>query len=89
MTATSWRQLLKPIRGLEMPPWPGSDGSQPPPMTAGLCYRFCLTSPHVHVVLTGPASREQLDENLAALEAGPSRFQSVVGTGLPCLGPLG
>ncbi|MFT7624195.1 MAG: aryl-alcohol dehydrogenase-like predicted oxidoreductase [Myxococcota bacterium] len=68
-TATSWRQLLKPVKGLEMPPWPGDSGS-PPPMTAGLCYRFCLSSPHVHVCLTGPASRQQLDENLGALELG-------------------
>ncbi len=59
-TATSWRQLLKPVRGLERPP-----------LTAGICYRFCLTSPHVHVCLTGPASRQQLEENLDALDAGP------------------
>ena len=72
-TATSWRQLLRPISGLEMPPWPGpsDNGPPPPPLTAGLCYRFCLTSPHVHVVLTGPRNRPQLDENLAALDAGP------------------
>ena len=40
-------------------------------MTAGDCYRFCLSSPHVDVTLTGPASTAQLDENLAALERGP------------------
>ena len=68
-TATSWRQLLKPIKGIEMPPWPGA--GTPPPLTAQLCYRFCLTSPHVNVVLTGPKTREQLDQNLGALEAGP------------------
>ncbi|MBW2527077.1 MAG: aldo/keto reductase [Deltaproteobacteria bacterium] len=72
-TTTSWRQLLRPLEGIEMPPWPGGDpgGATPPPLTPGLCYRFCLSSPHVHVVLTGPKSRGQLDENLAALEAGP------------------
>jgi aryl-alcohol dehydrogenase-like predicted oxidoreductase len=71
-TATSWGQLLRPVRGLEMPPWPGSvPPVPPPPLTAGLCYRFCLTSPHVHVALTGPKNRAQLDENLDALEAGP------------------
>jgi aryl-alcohol dehydrogenase-like predicted oxidoreductase len=59
-TATSWRKLLKRPRG-----WKG------PVMTAGDCYRFCLSSPHVDVVLTGPASGRQLDENLAALEKGP------------------
>ena len=72
-TATSWRQLLKPIKGIEMPAWPGTtfgDGT-PPPLTGQLCYRFCLNSPHVNVVLTGPKTRDQLDQNLAALEAGP------------------
>ncbi len=56
-TATSWRKLLKRPRG-----WKGQV------MTAGDCYRFCLSSPHVDVVLTGPASRAQVEENLAALE---------------------
>jgi aryl-alcohol dehydrogenase-like predicted oxidoreductase len=71
-TATSWRQLLKPLKGVEMPPWPGeASESPPPPLTAQLCYRFVLSSPNVHVALTGPATREQLDENLAALEQGP------------------
>ncbi|UCG85805.1 MAG: aldo/keto reductase [Gemmatimonadota bacterium] len=72
-TATSWRQLLKPLSGIEMPPWPGAaagDGT-PPPLSGPLCYRFCLTSPHVNVVLTGPRLRSQLDENLDALDAGP------------------
>ena len=59
-TATRWRKLLKRPRG-----WDG------PVMTAGDCYRFCLSSPHVDLVLTGPASSAQLDENLAALERGP------------------
>ncbi len=72
-TGTSWRQLLKPVRGIEMPPWPGPghDTGQPPPLSAGLCYRFCLTSPHVHLAMTGPANREQLDQNLDALDDGP------------------
>ena len=42
-----------------------------PPLTAPLCYRFVLSNPHVHVAWMGPANREQLDENLAALDAGP------------------
>jgi len=67
-TATSWRQLLQPL-GIEMPPWPG-EGSIPP-LTAALCYRFCLSSPHVHVALMGPSSEAHLEENLAALAAGP------------------
>ena len=39
--------------------------------TAGDCYRFCLTSPHVDVVLSAPKTVEQVRENLAALEKGP------------------
>ena len=59
-TATSWRKLLrKPGR------WDGA------PMTAGDCYRFCLASPHVDVVLSGPATQQELEENLAALDKGP------------------
>jgi aryl-alcohol dehydrogenase-like predicted oxidoreductase len=59
-TATSWRKLLKrPSK------WDGKL------MTAGDCYRFCLSSSHVDVTLTGPASTAQLDENLAALDRGP------------------
>jgi aryl-alcohol dehydrogenase-like predicted oxidoreductase len=59
-TATSWRKLLARPRG-----WTGNVP------TAGDCYRFCLSSPHVDLVLTGPASGAQLDENLAALAKGP------------------
>ena len=59
-TATAWRKLLRKPSG-----WDGE------PMTAGDCYRFCLSSPHVDVVLTGPRSRRELEENLAALERGP------------------
>lgn len=59
-TATSWRRLLKRPSG-----WNG------PVPTAGDCYRFCLSSPHVDVVLCGPANEQQLDENLAALDKGP------------------
>jgi aryl-alcohol dehydrogenase-like predicted oxidoreductase len=59
-TATAWRKLLKAPKG-----WTG------PTMTAGDCYRFCLSSPHVDVVLNGPASQQQLEQNLAAVEKGP------------------
>ena len=45
-------------------------GWEGPAATAGDCYRFCLSSPHVDVVLCGPGSRAQLAENLAALEKG-------------------
>lgn len=59
-TATSWRKLLK-----------APSGWTRPPMTAGDCYRFCLSHPAVDLVLSGPASKAQLDENLAAVEKGP------------------
>jgi aryl-alcohol dehydrogenase-like predicted oxidoreductase len=59
-TATSWRKLLRRPKG-----WDG------PPMSAGDCYRFCLTSPHVDVVLCGPKTAEQLHENLEAIQKGP------------------
>ena len=59
-TATSWRKLLRAPSG-----WSGKT------MSAGDCYRFCLSSPHVEVTLTGPATTAQLDENIAALSKGP------------------
>jgi aryl-alcohol dehydrogenase-like predicted oxidoreductase len=59
-TATSWRKLLRAPTG-----WTG------PVMTAGDCYRFCLTCPHVDLVLTGPRNVGELRQNLAALEQGP------------------
>lgn len=59
-TATAWRRLLKRPKN-----WPGA------PMTAGDCYRFQLSNPHVDLALTGPASREQLQQNLDALDKGP------------------
>src|SRR6185436_10940496 len=59
-TATSWRRLLKKPKG-----WDG------PVMTAGDCYRFQLSSAHVDLALTGPASRAELEANLDALAKGP------------------
>jgi aryl-alcohol dehydrogenase-like predicted oxidoreductase len=59
-TATSWRKLLRPPRGFE-----GRAA------TAGDCYRFCLSSPSVDVVLTGPKSTAELNDNLAAVARGP------------------
>jgi len=60
-TATRWRGLLKRPKG-----WNG------PVMTASDCYRFCLSNPHVDLVLTGPKTRQQLQENLHNLrEKGP------------------
>jgi len=59
-TATSWKKLLKRPRG-----WDG------PVMTPGDCYRFCLSSPHVDLVLTAPGNAARMRENLAALDSGP------------------
>jgi len=60
-TATRWRALLNRPKN-----WNG------PVMTAGDCYRFCLSNPHVDLVLTGPKNRRQLQENIDDLrEKGP------------------
>jgi aryl-alcohol dehydrogenase-like predicted oxidoreductase len=60
-TATRWGGLLKRPKG-----WNG------PVMIASDCYRFCLSNPHVDLVLTGPKNRRQLQENLSQLlEKGP------------------
>ena len=59
-TATSWRRLLKAPAG-----WSGAVPS------AADCYRFCLTNPHVDIVLMGAASEHELDQNLSGLEKGP------------------
>jgi len=59
-TATRWGKLLRRPGG-----WQGEL------MTPGDCYRFCLSSDYVNVVLTGPKNEKQLYENIAALDKGP------------------
>lgn len=59
-TATAWRRLLKRPSG-----WSGEV------MTAGDCYRFQLSNPHVDLALTGPSSTAELVANLDALGKGP------------------
>lgn len=61
-TATRWRDLLRRPRGYPR------DARIP---TAGMCYRFVLSNPHVHVCLTAPSNARQLEENLAAAGQGP------------------
>lgn len=61
-TATRWTYLLRRQRG-----WPAEERVP----TAGECYRFVLSNPHVHVCFTAPRSAEQLRENLAAVARGP------------------
>jgi len=68
-TALAWQQLIRPVKGIEMPPYPGSE--QAPPLTPALCYRFVLSSPHVHVAITGPKDRAQLKANLDCMQQGP------------------
>lgn len=60
-TATRWGRLLDPKR---MP------GGEPAPEAAD-CYRFALTDPRVDMVLAGPASDDELDAALEALDRGP------------------
>jgi len=67
-TATRWRYLIKRPRG-----WP--KGGRIP--TAGECYRFVLSNPHVHVCLTAPSNLGQLEENIAAFEQGPLSDQDM------------
>ena len=58
-TALAWQQLTRPLKGLDTPP-----------LTPELCYRFVLSNPHVHLALTGPANRQQLEQNFTALDQG-------------------
>jgi aryl-alcohol dehydrogenase-like predicted oxidoreductase len=61
-TATRWTYLLRKPKGLP--------GGSPVP-TAGMCYRFVLSNPSVHLTWTAPRNERELDENLDALEQGP------------------
>ena len=70
-TALAWGQLIRPLKGIRMPAWPGGATFHGPPLSPELCYRFVLTNPHVHLVLTGPRNREQLRQNMAAVDRGP------------------
>jgi len=61
-TATRWRYLLRRPKGYP------KDGRVP---TAGECYRFVLSNPHVHVCLTAPRSLAEFEQNLADVRKGP------------------
>ncbi len=60
-TATRWGHLCDPAK---MP-----EGEALPP--ARDCYRFALSHPDVDMVLCGPKNREQMQEALRSLDAGP------------------
>ncbi len=61
-TATRWTYLLRRPKA-----WP-KNGRVP---TAGDCYRFVLSNPHVHVALTAPRNERELRENISAVQQGP------------------
>lgn len=61
-TATRWTALLRRPRGYP------KDGRLP---TAGMCYRFVLSNPSVHVCLMAPANRKQFEANLEEIRRGP------------------
>jgi aryl-alcohol dehydrogenase-like predicted oxidoreductase len=60
-TATRWTALLRRPRGY------AKDGRLP---SAGMCYRFVLSNPHVHVCLMAPSNLRQFDANLAEIRRG-------------------
>lgn len=60
-TATSWKQLLHPHHVSPGDPVP----------TAGDCYRFVLTEPHVNVCMTGTDDIQQTRHALDAISRGP------------------
>jgi predicted aldo/keto reductase-like oxidoreductase len=66
-TATRGGKLLNPKK---MPP-----GVSPP--TAADCYRFVLSHPSVDVCMSGAKTAEQMQENLAVLDAGPMSEEEV------------
>jgi aryl-alcohol dehydrogenase-like predicted oxidoreductase len=61
-TATRWSYLIRRPRK-----WPKEERIP----TAGMCYRFVLSNPHVHVCLTAPRKIKELEENLVSLRLGP------------------
>jgi aryl-alcohol dehydrogenase-like predicted oxidoreductase len=60
-TATRWGSLLDPKF---VPP------NEKTPRASD-CYRFAISSPHVHATLAGPKNGQELDDALDALERGP------------------
>jgi len=61
-TATCWTYLLRPPRGYP-------EGGRLP--TAGMCYRFVLSNPAVHVCMMAPTNLKQFEQNLAGIRQGP------------------
>jgi aryl-alcohol dehydrogenase-like predicted oxidoreductase len=61
-TATRWTYLLR--RPREYP----KEGRLP---TAGMCYRFVLSHPAVHVCMMAPGNLKQFEQNLGEIRQGP------------------
>lgn len=61
-TATRWTQLFRRPRGYP------ENGRLPTP---GMCYRFVMSNPAVHVCLMAPANLKQFERNLAEIRGGP------------------
>jgi aryl-alcohol dehydrogenase-like predicted oxidoreductase len=61
-TATRWGSLLRPPGGYP------KDARVP---TAGMCYRFVLANPAVHVCMMAPSNLRQFETNLAEIRGGP------------------
>ena len=61
-TATRWTYLIRRPKGYP------KDGPVP---TAGMCYRFVLSNPAVHVCLMAPGNLKQFDANLEEIRRGP------------------
>ncbi|MBU1299914.1 MAG: aldo/keto reductase, partial [Bacteroidetes bacterium] len=60
-TATRWKYLMRR---------PKAWSKDKPLPTAGMCYRFVLSNPNIHVCMTAPSNLKQLEENLAAFRKG-------------------
>jgi aryl-alcohol dehydrogenase-like predicted oxidoreductase len=67
-TATRWRCLIRKTRS-----WPKGE----PVPTPGMCYRFVLSNPHVHICMTAPSNLKQFEENLKSLNQGPLSEQEM------------
>jgi len=67
-TTTRWGQFLDPARMPEGEAVPSSSD----------CYRFALSHPRVDMALTGASNSSQMQQALAALEAGPMSAEELV-----------
>jgi aryl-alcohol dehydrogenase-like predicted oxidoreductase len=61
-TATGWTRLFRRPRAYP------KNGRVPDP---GMCYRFVLSNPSVHVCIMAPGNLRQFEQNLAAIRRGP------------------